>query len=138
MRFATSQRFGWWRLSVCLFGLVWQGTGCREERPAVRVRPLEGRVQKIETGADGTGRITVAYRVERDGREEEAEGVGEVNSETEIVIDGVVSKLEDIRVGERIHGEVKLLGQAGNRRQLVLRIHVERARELAPASSGRG
>lgn len=113
--------------------VLFLSSGCREEKPAVRVLPLEGRVQKIDSGADGSGRITVAYRVEREGREEEAEGIGEVNAETEIIIDGVVSKLEDIRVGERIRGEVKLIGQAASRRQLVLRIHVERARELAPS-----
>ncbi|MCO6437106.1 MAG: hypothetical protein J5J06_08460 [Phycisphaerae bacterium] len=109
--------------------------GCREEKPAAKLVPLEGRVQKIEPGPDGTGRIMVTYRADRGGHEQELEGVGEVTRETEIVIDGVVSRLEDIRVGENISGDVRIEGSGASRKQIVLRIQVDRARSLDAGSN---
>ena len=46
---------------------------------------------------------------------------------SEIIINGVVSKLEEIKEGERIRGEVRVEKKEGERRQVALKIYVDRA-----------
>ena len=45
-------------------------------------------------------------------------------------VGGAVAKLSDIREGERIRGEVRIEKKGGVKTQIVLKIHVERAKPV--------
>lgn len=98
--------------------------GCREPNTRVDIVSMEGRIEKIDVRPDGTGKITVVYR-DKDDRE--TTGVGDVTNETEIMIAGAAAKIGDLKVGDRVRGEVRMVREGRERRQLVLKILVDRA-----------
>jgi len=112
-------------LAMSLLAAFVAGGGCRKEDETYEIVQLEGKVEEIKANPDGTGEITVTYFSEKQGQE--TSGSGLVTKETEIVINGVLAKLQDIKKGERIRGEVRVEKKAGERRQIALKIYVDRA-----------
>jgi len=102
--------------------------GCKEKEPAVDILTLEGKVEKIDMHSDGTGKITVEYYSEKQGQK--MLGTGLVTKETEILIDGVASKLADVREGDRVHGEVRIAKRGEQRVQTALKITIERPKPV--------
>ncbi len=101
-----------------------QTTGCREVKPKPEVISLSGKVEKIERVSDETGTITVTYYSEK--QQQEIAGTGVVTKETEIMINGAVAKLKDLREGDRVSGEVRVEKSGKERKQVAIRIHVDR------------
>lgn len=97
------------------------GGGCREKIEQPKVLPLEGKVTKIDTRA---GAITVRYFNEK--QQKEMTDTGAVNENTEIVINGALASLADIRVGELVRGQVVIERDGQERRARVLKISVDR------------
>jgi len=93
--------------------------------------PLEGKVEKVEARPDGTGTITILYFNEKKGQE--VADKGEVTKETEIMINGAVASLADIKIGERVRGEVKVEKVGEERRHTALKINIDRAMATPPA-----
>jgi ribosomal protein L19 len=58
-----------------------------------------------------------------------------VNAETEIMINGALAKLADLKVGDRIRGDVKVIRQGKERRQVVLKVRVDRPEANKPPIS---
>ncbi|MFQ5591147.1 MAG: hypothetical protein ACE5HE_08300 [Phycisphaerae bacterium] len=117
------------RIACCgALALVFAPGGCRENDPAYEVITLEGKVEKIDARPDGTGEITVVYFNEK--RNQEMHGTGTVNRETEVMINGVLARLEDIRVGERIRGEVRIAKKGTDDERIALKIYVDRAQPV--------
>ncbi|MBI4716855.1 MAG: hypothetical protein HY763_03550 [Planctomycetes bacterium] len=100
--------------------------GCGDDEPTFEVVPLEGKVEKIEVKPDGSGRITVSYYSEK--HKQEIAGTGTVTRETEIMINGAAASLRDIREGEQVHGEVRVEKKGKEKKQIALRIYVDRAK----------
>lgn len=98
--------------------------GCRRHDPGFELISLEGAIEKIQRNRDGTGEITVLYFSEKHGQE--MLGTGLVTSETEIMINGAVAKLADLREGDRIRGDVRVDTKKGKKRQVALKIYVDR------------
>ncbi len=98
--------------------------GCRRNDPGFELISLEGTIEEIKRNRDGTGEITVLYFSEKHGQE--MLGMGLVTSETEIMINGAVAKLADLREGDRIRGDVRVDGKQGEKRQVALKIYVDR------------
>jgi len=109
---------------VCLLAGLLTLPGCKKPNPGFEVLALEGKVEAIDHNGNGTGRITVSYYSDR--QDAEVSGTGIVNQQTEIMIDGVASKLEDVLVGDRVHGEVRIENQDGKREQIALKILIDR------------
>lgn len=124
----TSQRprACWGALAATLFFLP--VPGCRKDDDGVRVQTLEGKVEKVVVNPDGTGELTVAYFSEK--HNQEVIGTGLVTKKTEILINGVLATLEDIREGERLRGEVRVEKKAGEKTQTVLKIYVDRPKPV--------
>ena len=113
------------RWMPCLAAMLLLGApGCRDDKDNVEVMTLRGTVEKIELGSGDTGTIHVRYYSEK--HKEEIVGVGEVTPETEILINGVVAKLSDIKEGERVRGEVRVEKRGGKQVQIALRISIDR------------
>ena len=108
-------------------GIMW-APGCRKEAPTTEVMTLEGKVEKIKLTSEETGELSVSYYSEKHGQE--VVGTGLVTRETEIVVNGVVAKLADLREGERVRGEVRIEKRGGKKQQIVLKIYVDRPKPL--------
>lgn len=112
----------------CLAAIVATCPGCKEKDPGFDIVALEGKVEKIETSGDDSGKITVEYYSDKQGQN--MLGTGLVTSETEIIINGVASKLKDIREGDRLHGEVRIEKGSEPRIQTVLKITIDRPKPV--------
>ncbi len=102
--------------------------GCRRNDPGFELISLDGTIEEIKRNRDGTGEIIVLYFSEKHGQE--MLGIGLVTSETEIMINGAVAKLGDLREGDRIRGDVRVDTKQGKKRQVALKIYVDRAQPV--------
>jgi transcription termination factor Rho len=102
--------------------------GCRKQDPGFEVITLEGTIEKIKLTADDAGEITLTYYSEKHGQE--MEGIGLVTPETEIMINGAVAKLKDLREGERVRGEVRIEKENDKKRQIALKIYIDRPKPV--------
>ncbi len=98
--------------------------GCAEDEPDSEVVSLVGKIDKIDRTSDETGQITVVYYSEKHGQD--MEGIGTVTAETEIMINGALAKLKDLRAGDHVRGEVRVEKKGKQRTQTALKIHVDR------------
>lgn len=110
-------------LTVCVASLLTSG-GCRRNEPAFEVLSLQGKIEKLDVNSDETGEITLLYYSEKQGRD--IIGAGLVTRETEIMINGAIAKLSDLREGDRVRGEVRLERKRGEKIQTALKIYVDR------------
>jgi transcription termination factor Rho len=99
-------------------------SGCRPDAPAFEVVTLEGKIEKIDRTSAETGEITVLYYSEKHGQE--MLGTGLVTRETEIMINGALVKLSDLREGDRVRGEVRVERKRGGKARTALKIYVVR------------
>lgn len=98
--------------------------GCSKKDEGPKVMPLVGKVEKIDVHSDGTGELTVLYYSEK--HKQEVLGTAIVTEDTEIMIDGTVASLKDIREGEQVRGEVRIDKKGDERIHTVLKITIER------------
>lgn len=113
--------------------LLLAGPGCREGEPAFELVTLEGRIEKISRTSDETGEITVSYFSEK--HKQDILGTGLVTQSTEIMINGAIAKLIDLREGERVRGEVRVDKKGAERIRTALKIYVDRPK---PVGGGGG
>lgn len=106
-------------------------SGCKQQKPSFSIIPLEGKVEKVEARPDGTGTITILYFNEKKGQEVAEKG--DVIKETEIMINGAIATLADIKIGERVRGEVRVEKIGEERRHTALKINIDRALSSPPA-----
>jgi len=102
--------------------------GCKKKEPDFDVISLNGKIEKIERTDDLTGRITLLYKSERS--DQERKGTGEVNAETEILINGAAAKLSDVREGDRVRGEVRIEKKSNQKTLTALTIHIDRPKPI--------
>ncbi|MBI1826425.1 MAG: hypothetical protein HY287_11540 [Planctomycetes bacterium] len=108
--------------------------GCRDKAEGPAVFPLEGKVEKVELNSpDNSGKITVSYYNEK--QRQEVSGTALLTHDTEVMINGAVGTLRDIRQGEKIRGEVRIDKKGGERIQTVLKIRIDRPK-TEPNSGG--
>lgn len=112
-----------WTAAILAVGVA---GGCRQKDHAPEILSLNGKVEKIDLAS---GLITARYYSAK--RDAEIVGTGQVTAETEILINGVASRLADLRVGDRIRGEIRVLNNGKETRQIVLKIHVDRPKHDA-------
>ena len=112
-------------LALVLLAVVQPGIGCREKAPSFDILTLEGKVEKVDVGPNGTGKITVVYFSEK--RNQDIVGTASVNRNNEIMINGAVATLEAVRVGEHVRGEVRIEKKGKDKIQTALKIYIDRA-----------
>ena len=99
--------------------------GCSDDKPSVEVLTIEGTIEQINAGSDGTGNVKVAYYSPK--RQEEVVGTGLVTKETEIQINGAVATINDLRAGDRVRSEIRVEKKGANRNLVALKVCVDRA-----------
>lgn len=98
--------------------------GCRKQEPTFEIVTLEGKIESIERTTDEVGEITVLYYSEK--HQQEIAGIGLVTGETEIMVNGAIGKLRDLREGDRVRGEVRIEEKKGEKHQIAMKIYVDR------------
>ena len=90
------------RSLACLFAVAC--CSCGDNEPKITVRTIPGTIMKIDTAKR---RLTLRYMHEKSGVHREVEG--DVLPDTEIFINGKLSTLADIKIGERavIQGRIE-------------------------------
>jgi hypothetical protein len=79
--------------------------GCREKDTGPKTTTItDGRIKKLTSNPDGTGKITVTYRHPDTGVE--LDGEADVVATTSILVGGQPAKFADLEVGQRVDGEV--------------------------------
>jgi len=96
--------------------------GCRDDKPSFEVLSLEGRIEEIQMKPEKT--ISVLYYNEK--KKEDTIGTGRITDETEIMINGVVATLADLRQGDRVRGQVRVERKGNKQDQIAMKIHVDR------------
>lgn len=99
--------------------------GCRPDERGPEVLSLEGKIERLEVNADGTGEISVLYYSDK--KQADIIGTAQVTKETEIMINGATATLADLRDGDVVRGDVRVEGKGSEKKQVALKIHVERA-----------
>ena len=107
--------------------------GCSEDKPSVSLLSLKGKIEKIDRTSDRTGTITVQYFNEKQSKE--VLGSAIVTADTEIMINGALAKLSDLREGDRVRGKVRVEKKGGLNTQTVLQMRVDRA-QATPTEDG--
>lgn len=106
-------------------GLLVLVSGCEPKKPEPQILTLEdAKIEKINLKSDTTGTIQVSFYSER--HKTEIVDEGEITPETEIVINGAQSTLKDLRVGERVRGEVRIDEVDGKKRRVAIQIVADR------------
>lgn len=105
--------------------------GCKKNEESPKIQSLKGKVERIDLNPDGTGRITILYFSEKE--DQEMTGTGLVTKETEILINGAVASLSDIREGEHVRGEVRIVKKGDERTQVALKIYIDRPKPVGGA-----
>lgn len=100
-------------------------SGCAEKEASSTMLSLKGKIEKIERSSERTGTITVLYYNEKQGKE--VSGSAIVTTDTEIMINGALAKLADLRDGDRVKGKVRVDKKDGLKTQTVLKLRVTRA-----------
>ena len=98
--------------------------GCKGREQPPETVALEGKIEKVEPSAVDGGRITVSYYSEK--QKQTVVGVGTVTKETEIMINGAVATLTDLKEGDRVRGQVRVDKSGDKKTQTVLKITIER------------
>ena len=106
--------------------------GCAEKEKETEVVDVEGTVEKIDV--PGQSVVVRTYNRKHD---REIRATVHVTDNTEILINGSLAKLDDVKVGETAFGSVKVIKENGNRRFVALRVRVEREESMtAPGAVG--
>lgn len=106
-------------------------SGCSKSQDSFEVMTLQGKIEEIDTTSETTGEITVLYYSEK--HKQDMMGTGLITAETEIMINGAISKLADLREGDRVRGEVRVEKKRGEKIQTALKIYVDRAKPSGPS-----
>lgn len=104
---------------------------CRPLEPPPAVLGIEGIIEHIRRLPDGSAEITLIFS-DRHGAA--IRGVGTLTAETEIMINGIVAGAEQLRIGERIRGYVRMDQVDGERKLVAMRLHAERDHAVLDAS----
>jgi hypothetical protein len=121
------------RISVAAALLMGCGgfTGCKEREPEPRVITLEGVVEQIDLKARV---VTVRFYSEK--HERILRKAVRVSDQTEVFINGALAELEDVKVGERAAGTVRIDrgGDEDDDEFTALRVEIKRSAPLKPTS----
>lgn len=103
-------------------------TGCGDKSSEVEIITLEGKIESIDRQSERVGVLTVTYYSEK--HKQEMSGIGRINAQTEITINGVQAKLADLREGDRVRGEVRVVRKKNKKSQIALKINVVRPKPI--------
>lgn len=112
--------------ALAVIGLGVMATGCKDDAPDAQVLTLSGTVEKIDLAKR---RVKISFHSEKHGRNLTQEA--EVNDRTEVFINGIAARLEDVKEGERADGEVVVSKRDGERVITITKVQIGREEAIA-------
>lgn len=116
----------------CL-ALLWLPSGCREEREKISIREVVGTIEEIDLN-----RQQVKVRAYIEKHETYDTFTVEVTPDTEILINGSLATLADVRVGERAEGTVEVARRDGATVLTARAVTIERGEVLTAPGAQAG
>jgi len=107
--------------------------GCREDEPEFKAVTLLGTVEEIEKIDASTARVEISYYSEKYNQERTDWVI--VTPQTEILINGELARLDDVKIGERAEGTAIVTSEGDKRVITVKRVRIERAEPIVPATA---
>jgi uncharacterized protein YdbL (DUF1318 family) len=109
-------------LSLVSLLLVWSLVGCREDKPQQRTVPVSGTIEKIDLA-----KRTVEVSAYNEKTRREDQYTVHVTDDTEVLVNGSIARMEDVRVGERAEGTIKIVKENGSKRFVAVQVNIDRA-----------
>jgi hypothetical protein len=103
--------------------------GCKDREPEATVREMEGVIEAIDVDNK-----TVKVRFYNEKRKTEMSVAVNVTDETEILINGALAQMTDVKEGERAHGTIRVKQVDDDFELTALRVEIKRAEPLKPTS----
>jgi len=103
--------------------------GCTDREPESQVRELEGIIEEIDVEHK-----TVKVRFYNEKRKTTMTMPVKVTDETEILINGALAAMADVKEGERAKGTIRVKQVDENLELTALRVEIKRAEPLKPTS----
>jgi hypothetical protein len=110
-------------LTLCAMPLI---AGCPDDKEQAKVKRVAGTIESIDLTKK---KVQVKAYLEKHEVYQTFDVL--VTDETEIMINGAVARMEDVRVGERAEGEVRVSRQDGKTQLTALSVTIERGEVLA-------
>jgi hypothetical protein len=105
--------------------------GCGKEPEQVTYEPIVGRVVDVDKGT-GTVRVEFYSLKHQEMRRQE----GKLAPDAEILIDGAIGRMEDVRLGEEVRLEGRVERHGDEKRFVAIKVHVDRKKnDTAPATA---
>ena len=102
-------------------GLLITLPGCSKDDDEPEFRQLEGTAEKLNLD---TGQVALRFFHQKSGTEQIIEGI--VNDQTEVLINGRVAELKDIRLKERVKVTGYRKGKGADAQMVAVRVEIER------------
>lgn len=116
--------------AVCL-GLT--AGACKDDAPDFKTLTLSGTVEKIDLA---NHRVQISFYSEKHGRKLTQEAA--VGDRTEVFINGISARLEDVKVGEHADGEVIVTKKGEERVKTISKVHIRRSEAIAASHPAAG
>ena len=107
-------------------GLLMTLPGCSKDDDEPEFRQLEGTAEKLNLD---TGQVALRFFHQKSGTEQVIEGI--VNDQTEVLINGRVAKLKDIRLKERVKVTGYRKGKGADAQMVAVKVEIERPEWIA-------
>jgi hypothetical protein len=119
----TSTRYGASVLSIFLLAMGFAGlAGCRHQKTEKEHRTMTGTVTNID---EATGKVAMTFYSKKNQKDVPIEGA--VTPQTEILINGRVSKLGDVKIGEQVVVTGYLEKTGPKQRIVATKVQIERS-----------
>lgn len=119
-------------VAVLCFGVVAMG-GCDQKDDAPKTIHVRGAIEKIDLANK-----TVQVRAFSKKHKQELVHTVHVNDDTEIMINGAIAKMTDVRVGETAVGAITIVKEDNQRKLIATRVEVEREEALLAPTAREG
>lgn len=107
--------------------------GCSKDDDEPEFRQLEGTAEKLDLG---TGQVALRFFHQKSGTEQVIEGI--VNDQTEVLINGRVAKLKDIRLKERVKVTGYRKGKGDDVQMVAVKVEIERPEWIETGGADQG
>jgi hypothetical protein len=114
-------------------GLLVTLPGCSKDDDEPEFRQLEGTAEKLNLD---TGQVALRFFHQKSGTEQVIEGI--VNDQTEVLINGRVAKLKDIRLKERVKVTGYRKGKGADAQMVAVKVEIERPEWIATGGEEQG
>ncbi len=115
-----------WILCGCLCFML----GCGEDAEPPDTQRIEGRVSTIDPAS---GKVGMMWFSKKRGKEIPLEG--KLSQDSEILINGITAKIEDVMIDDKVEVVGKVIGEGASRQLIADKVIIERSEDASTAEN---